>query len=1130
MLQIVEDCPKLADKMRFSPLTPRALAGLAFILASTALSPLPLHAQTSRGTVTGIVTDASGAAIPGATVTLTGNITRTATTNDAGLYRFDAVELGEYTVEISASGFKKAQRPNVVSAGGQVTSLDAQLEVGDTATVIEVTDSAGAVLQYEAPVRGGNFGGVQNTQLPLPLRNPTSLTILLPGVSSNRYGFGGGTASAGSTYSSFVVNGSRGRSNNFMIDGTENNDISVGGQGLRITNPEAVEEVSVQTGNFDAEFGRAGGAVVNVITKGGGNTLHGSLNYLIDSTFDDALTNTQALNPEAQKRGRPLAGTDQYYGGTIGGPIIKNRTFYFASYQEQRQNSQNQNNLVTLTSQGRSALRSVFPQGASPNADLYLDYTKDAVATSQPFDISLGADRPAVQFGTAIIPFSNSLRDRQILGRLDHKINDSNFLMGRYVIQDTLQPVGGAANFFPGFSTSAPARVQSVALTYTRVFTPTITNEVRVSYNRLLFDFPSDTENPIGRTLPRYTIAGGITAIGLQTNIPQGRVANNYSLQDTITVIRGRHTLRMGFDLLEQRSRQAAPQRDRGEITFNASTAYTGFANFVDDFGGSAGGTQRDFGSAIYYPELFRQAYFFTDRWRVNNEVTLTLGIRYEDFGLPMNSLIKPAFSGLFNINTTTWDGPYSQPNEVARDGNNFSPSVGIAYSPSARDGITGAVFGDKKTVIRSGYQIGYDSFFNNIASNAVASVPNLIATTNPSVVSAAQPRGLPAVSKALPTQSRLPLPIDGQTLMDERLRNPYYQRWSFGIQRELPSNFMADVSYVGSKGTKLFINEDRNPLVVASLRIQPPGVTPPYATPGRYDNLQGPRLTRTNGGSSTYHSMQMQMNRRFRNGFTAGASYTWSKMLDNGSEVFGQAATGLGQQSAVPWVFGGGAFERGFSFFDRTHRFTVSYVYQLPFYKTQKGFMGHVLGGWQLSGILLFETGVPFNIANGLDADGLGGALDRPDYNPNGIKDTRAVPNAASPTGYIDPDNGNKAVDPASAMYVVLPANAGLTPRPTGNLGRNTWRGPGICNWDSSLQKSVSITERVKLELRGEFFNVLNHPQYGVPSISQFAPQGDTDLRIQTNAATAPAGRFLRPEFADGGARVVRYQLVLRF
>lgn len=1086
-------------------------------------------AQTSRGTITGIVTDQTGASVPAASVVLTGEISRSTTTNEAGIYRFDAVDLGLYKIEVKGPGFRTYSMSGIPSQAGQVTSIDVKLEIGEAQTVVSVTESASAVLQYEAPVRGGSFSSVQNTQLPLPLRNPVALAVTLPGVSSNRYGFGTGTGTAGSTSNNFIVNGTRGRSNNFMIDGTENNDISVNGQGLTIRNPEAVQEVSVQTSNFDAEFGRAGGAVVNVVTKSGGNSLHGSLNYLLDSTYDDAITNTQALNPQVIRRGRPLTGTEQFFGGTIGGPIRKNRTFYFASYQEQRQNSQNQNNLITPTAAGRQALRNLFPQGTNPRADLYLDVTKDAVAQSQPTSVALGGGRPAIEFGTAIIPYANTLRDRQIMGRADHKISDRDFLMGRYVIQDRSLPVGGATSFFPGYATSGPERFQTVAITHTHVFSPTISNEIRASYNRLQLDFPVDTENPLGTTLPRYTIAG-ISALGVQTNLPQGRIANNYQLQDAVSWVLGRHTIRAGFDLLQQRSRQTAPWRGRGELNYQAGGGFTAFSNFLDDFGGSGGSSQRDFGNATYYPELFRQSYFVSDRWRVTNSLTLTLGVRYEDFGLPMNSLLKPAFSGIFNIDAATFQGPYSQPNRVQRDGNNFGPSIGLAYSPAAREGWLGRLMGDKKSVIRAGYQIGYDSFFNNIASNAVASTPNLIATSVPSVVTTALPRGTASHSTTLPRSARAPLPTDSQTLVLENLRNPYYQRYSLGIQRELPLNLLMDVSYVGTKGTRLYINEDMNPQVPLSMRIQPANVTPPYTLQGRLDNLQGNRNIRTNGGSSYYHALQTQVTRRFKNGLYSSASYTFSKLIDNGSEIFGVAATGLPQQAAIPSIFGGQRLERGISFYDRTHRFVLTQVYQLPFFKKQQGIVGRALGGWQVSGIVTVETGVPFTINNGLDADGLGGNFDRPDYNPNGRPGVRAVPSATSPTGYINPDAANAPISASDAMYIGLPAHTGPVPLRTGNLGRNTWRGPGIGNWDATLQKNLRISERFSFELRGEFFNVLNRPQYGVPSNSPFAPQTNAALQIQTDVAASPAGRFLRPEFADGGGRVLRYSAVLRF
>jgi hypothetical protein len=713
--------------------------------------------------------------------------------------------------------------------------------------------------------------------------------------------------------------------------------------------------------------------------------------------------------------------------------------------------------------------------------------------------------------------------------RIDHRLTEKDQLSGTFIYSNQDSPQGGASSFFPGFSTSQQNRYRNIVLTETHVFSPLLTNELRLPYNRINLDFPLDTANPLGATMARYTIAGGISAIGVQTNLPQGRIANNYSLQDTMTYIRGAHSLRFGLDILVQRSRQFAPIRERGELSYQASTGFSGFANFVDDFGGSAGSAARDFGSPAYYPELTRQAYFFQDRWRVNSNLTLTLGVRYEDFGTPMNSLKKPAFSGLFNINPVTFTGPYSEPNQVRRDRNNWSPVLGIAYSPAATDGLAGKLFGNRKTVIRAGYQIGYDSFFNNIASNAAVATPNVVATSVPSVVTAVDQRGLPRLSSFLPTTARDPSPLDSQTLMLDTLVNPYYQRWSFGIQRELPSNIIADVSYVGSSGTRLFINEDLNPLVPLSMRITP-SANPPVPTnrlSSRLDNLQGPRVTRTNGGHSSYHSFQANVNRRFANGFTMTAGYTWARMIDNASEVFGVGATGATQQSAIPSIFGGERVDRSLSFFHRAHRAVFTYLYEFPWMKDQKGFVGHVVGGWQISGNTTFESGVPLNVQNGVDADGLGGAGDRPIYNPNGDKGVRAVPRLTSPTGYVNPDAGNAPIDPARAQYIGIAAHSGPLALPTGNLGRNTLFTPGINNFSVNLQKSIRLVEGWHLQMRGEFYNIFNHPQYGVPSVSPFSPgqQG-----IATIVTTSPAGRFLQPQFADGGGRVLRYQIKLMF
>jgi hypothetical protein len=230
---------------------------------------------------------------------------------------------------------------------------------------------------------------------------------------------------------------------------------------------------------------------------------------------------------------------------------------------------------------------------------------------------------------------------------------------------------------------------------------------------------------------------------------------------------------------------------------------------------------------------------------------------------------------------------------------------------------------------------------------------------------------------------------------------------------------------------------------------------------------------------------------------------------------------------AAVPSLFGGQQQERGLAISHRAHRGVITALWDIPFHKQQKGLLGHLAGGWQLSGVSVFETGVPVNITNGVDADGLGGNNDRPLFNPNGQPGVRAVFRAGVSTGYVNPDNNNAPIDPATAQYISLPAHSGAVPLPTGNLGRNTFFTPGIANYNLNAQKTIKILEGLNLQLRGEFYNLFNHPQYGTPSVSPFSPgqQG-----LQTVVATAPAGRFLQPQFADGGGRVVRYQIKLVF
>ncbi len=1078
---------------------------------------LALEAQTSRGSVTGFVADAQQAATPNAKIELTGlltNTSRVTQTNAAGLYRFDAVDPGVYKLTVQLPGFRTTSTPSLRVNAGRETIQDAVLEIGEAQQIIEVR-SASLAPQRESPGRGGVIDGADIAALPYASRNPVDLGLTLPGVTSTKFA----TPTA-----TFVVNGARGRSNNFMVDGAGNNDISVAGQAFPLRNPEAVQEVSVQTSNYDAEYGHAGGAVVNLITRSGTNALHGGAGFLLDSTRDDAISSSLSRDPSIQARGKNLPGTEQQFDGTLGGPIVRNQTFFFLSYLEVRQFSTSTTDMISPTSSGRADLLRLFPAGQNANADLLQTITTGYDGNTLPFLVPLGAGRPSIEFGHIITPYSQSLRTRQYGVKLDHRLGSRDLLSGRLLVDSQRAPKGGANLNFPSFVTGDTQNTETIALYYTHLFSPSVTNELRPGFTRFNLDFPLDASNPLAKTLPQISIAGFSTPYGIPSSVPQGRVFNNYVLQDTVTFLHGSHTIRAGFDLTKERARQAAvPFNERGTLTYGASSpaggvSYSALANFLDDFGG-AGSAVRSFGALYYYPEPLSQSYFLQDRWRASQALTLTLGLRYENFGLPMNVTTNPVFTGLFTVDPVTLDSPLAHPNKVNPDNNNWSPALGVAYSP-----------GNRKFVLRAGYTIGYDSYFNNITSNIMAAAPASLTATVTSQVSAANPRGVAGLSKSIPSTPPAVTPFLTQFAVAKDLRNPYYQHWSAGVQRELPSGFLLDVAYVGTKGTRLYVTEDANPLVTPELRAPVPANTSTATRQSRVDQLQGARTIRTNGASSIYHAAQVELKRRFANGFNLNGSYTFSKEIDNASEIFSYGNTSTLQSAAVPALFGGQQLDRGVGFFDRTHRLVFSYVYELPFGKSQHGVIGRALGGWRVSGLTTFESGVPYSVLNGQDTDGLGGsAFDRPNFNPSGDPGVRAVPSASSPTGYINPDNGNAPIDPLRARYIGIAANPGIRRTPSGNLGRDTERGPGLKNWDLAIAKTTAINERLSLEFRAELYNVWNTPMHGKVSVSPFAVPQNSQT-ISANVFTSPAGQFLNETLQDGGGRVIRWQLRMRF
>jgi hypothetical protein len=688
--------------------------------------------------------------------------------------------------------------------------------------------------------------------------------------------------------------------------------------------------------------------------------------------------------------------------------------------------------------------------------------------------------------------------DTQWVLRIDHKFNENHQLAFRYTNDNSLN-APAAIIVSPGFRRETTGKDKNFLVTHTWLVNPSLTNEFRFSYGKIDFDFPiSSDAAPLAFTLPQITISG-LSTIGTATNIPQFRVAENYQFQDAATKIYGAHTFRFGFEVLKQIARQRPPFNERGSFTFNAGGGFSALGNFLDNFSGASGAANINIGSPVYHPNLLRHSYFFQDTWKTTSSLTLTLGLRYENFGQPANSAFKvPAFAGFDPAN-------FNVPNKVNPDNNNFGPVVGFAYSPSFNSGALGWLFGARKSAIRGGYQVSYDTFFNNMLSNIAADSPNNFSvTTTASSTGRGSSNFFPG---AIPTAAPAVTPLLSQTsVFNPNIRNPYTQRWSLGIQRELPLKLIMEMSYVGSAGRKLFVSEDLNPInPVTGLRVYP---------------ALGIRRWRTSGANSNYHSGQFRVDKRLSRGFQFGASYTWSKLMDQISENFATDQT-VYSLASEPSYQGGLMLDYAPSDYDRQHRFTLTYSWDLPGPKT--GFMGQLLGGWQVGGIFVFQSGAPFTIANGLDRNGDGQTgPDRPDIgNPNAPHNTRALVatgatnpcRAAISTGFTNPDTG-QCVTRNDVYVVQVLAGTGFPGGAT--LGRNTERSNPVQNFDLSIFKVFRVSENLKLEYRTDVFNIFNHPQFsGIPA---------------NDVTNNVAGSFLNYDQINGGGRTMQMGLRIIF
>lgn len=1066
-----------------------------FRLITTVLMSLLLGSsvfgQTSKGFVVGNITDPNGAVIVGANVKITNastGVSRETVSASDGSFRIDAVDPGSYNVDVSQSGFKTVTRENVVVAASQTTTTQFQLEIGTPSEVVNVTSGNDVILQTQDGARINTLSKREITDLPVPALNPASIVFTLPGVVDP-----GPLAGGFVQGNEFSVNGLRARANNQLIDGLDNNDNSIAGQFYIPALRDGYNEVTVLQSDYSAEFGRAGGAVVNVVTRSGTNQFHGSVYDVLNNSAFNSLTASQ----RADGTRKPVA-VENTFGFSFGGPVKKNKLFFFGTYQGDRFRSGTDARVRVPTASGFNTLRSLFPVGANPDLDRYLSIVGNLRGEREISSVALGSGRDDIDFGETTVSSTQPVNDNQYLARVDWTPTQKDSIAFRYVLDDqAFNNQFPGSSPFPGFEIDVPSRVQNFYTNYTRNLSTRTTNEFRFGYGRFNVEFaPRDPEVGLAGPVFSFTGAGlgqGITSVGLPGVFPQGRRFNNYQFQETISHTAGNHSLRFGADLNVQRSTQDIPFNSRGILTFAGGGGFNSFGNFVDRFSGrGGGGAAIQFGSPTIVPNAFYQNYFIDDTWRVKENLTLNLGLRYENYGTPFNAIRFPAFGG--------FDQPVETVVRQQRDNNNFAPRFSFAYQPRFLKGL----FGENKTVIRGGFAVNYDFFFNNILGNTAATVPNSFGVTNfgASLPANTDPRGIANFGVAsLPTTGS-PDPFASVSTIPSNLVNPQTYVYNFGVQRQLSFNLIADVAYVGSRGTRLFIGEQLNPGIGG------------FNTLTRAFPNRGSVVARTNGGDSSYNSLQARLDRGFKSGLLLRFAYTFSKAIDDvDSEVF--VTTGGSSVGSDPF---NRRVDRSRASFDVPHRFVATFIYDVP--SLLKSGLGHaLLGGYSIAGTYRLQSGntqTPF--VGGIDLNGDGSAFnDRPAIsNPNAPPNSVGFSNfiaenfisgVTSPTGFSDV-NGNP-VNPSDVRFLVSERIR------TGLAGRNILRGPRQNRLDLSLTKAINPGftrwENDRFEIRFDYFNAFNTPQFA-PGTGDVTDTTFNDFRFNSgnlNIGNVNAGRI---------------------